>query len=256
MAILDQIMIGALLGLLGFPQCLSRGPWYALCGPSGIKTECVVKRIRRISNYPPDLDTEGSDESDGEEVKVVNNLVGHQSMYFSFRAPCQKIPKPPHSGTPRNFQPTLATIPISLPPASPSSSHTRPAMVPEVRPSPLQQSRASPIVTSQKLQPEAISSRRRGELSPLSFPATQVFHQRDCWPIRVTREYPNTASENHDAVARFFRKADRNSREVIMYANDRTIPGTSSEEMAANVSWYEDELINFQRNFEHMGRDN
>ncbi|MBW0517527.1 hypothetical protein O181_057242 [Austropuccinia psidii MF-1] len=96
--------------------------------------------------------------------------------------------------TPRNFQPTLATIPTSLPPASLSSSHTRPAIIPAVRPSPIQQSRASPIVTSQHLQPEASSSRRREELSPFPFPDAQVFRQRDCWPIQVTREDPNMES--------------------------------------------------------------
>ncbi|MBW0499092.1 hypothetical protein O181_038807 [Austropuccinia psidii MF-1] len=130
-------------------------------------------------------------------------------------------------------------------------------MIPEVIPSPIQQSRTSPIVTSQQLQPEAISSRRREELSFFLFPASQVFQERDCWPIQATREDPNMASENQDAVTRFFRPFHRNSREVIMYANDRTIPGTASEEMAAKSFWYEDEFINdFQRTFDHMGRDN
>ncbi|MBW0491822.1 hypothetical protein O181_031537 [Austropuccinia psidii MF-1] len=76
------------------------------------------------------------------------------------------------------------------------SSHTRPAINPEVRPSLIQKYRASTTVTSQQLQPEAGSSRRREELSPLLFPAAQVFQQRDCWPIRVTREDPNIESEN------------------------------------------------------------
>ncbi|MBW0521457.1 hypothetical protein O181_061172 [Austropuccinia psidii MF-1] len=113
------------------------------------------------------------------------------------------------------------------------------------------------MVTSQQPQPVASRSRRREDTSPFPFPAAQVFQCRDQWPIRVTREDPNTASENQDAVARLFRRVDRNSREVIMYANDRTIPGAASEEMAAKLSWYEDELINdFQRNFDDLGRDN
>ncbi|MBW0485065.1 hypothetical protein O181_024780 [Austropuccinia psidii MF-1] len=146
--------------------------------------------------------------------------------------------------TPRTFQPTLATLP-----ASPSSSTARPALIPAVRP--------SPIVISQQLQPVASSSIRREELSAFPFPAAQVFQQRDCWPIQVTIEDPNTASENQDSVARLFGQVDRNSREVIMYANDRTIPGTSSKGMAEKLSWYEDELINdFQRTFDHIGRDN
>ncbi|MBW0495330.1 hypothetical protein O181_035045 [Austropuccinia psidii MF-1] len=101
-------------------------------------------------------------------------------------------------------------------------------MVSPVRPSPIPQPRISPIVTSQQLQLVAISSRRREELLPLTFPATQVFQKRECWPIRVTREDPNMVNEGQDAVARFFRRVERNSREVINYANDRMIPGTAS----------------------------
>ncbi|MBW0493191.1 hypothetical protein O181_032906 [Austropuccinia psidii MF-1] len=138
--------------------------------------------------------------------------------------------------TPRTSQPTLAIVPTSLPPTSPSSSHARPALTQAIRPSSIQQPRSSHIITSQQLQPMASSSRTRDGFSPLPFPAAQVFQRRDCWPIGVTTEDPNAASENQDAVARLFRRADRNSREVIMYANDRTIPGTASEEMAEKFS--------------------
>ncbi|MBW0495858.1 hypothetical protein O181_035573 [Austropuccinia psidii MF-1] len=100
---------------------------------SRINTEGTVKRIRRIANSQPDPDAEGTSS--------------------------QNIP-----GTPRNFQPTLAAIPSSLPHSSPSSSHTRPSINPVVRPSPIQQSRASPIVTSQQFKAEARSIRRREEL--------------------------------------------------------------------------------------------
>ncbi|MBW0593008.1 hypothetical protein O181_132723, partial [Austropuccinia psidii MF-1] len=223
---------------------------------SRINTECVVKRIRGIADSPPDLDAEGSDELDGEEVEVVNNWVGHQSRTSPSQPPTQIFQSCPIPSTPRSFQPALATITTSLPPASPSSSHSRPAINPELRPSSIQQSRASPIVTSQQLKPEASSSRRREELSHFPFPDTQVFQQRDCWPIQVTGEDPNTVSENQDAVARLFQQVDRNSREVIMYANDRNISGTPSEEMAAKFAWYEDELINYlQRMFDHMSID-
>ncbi|MBW0537153.1 hypothetical protein O181_076868 [Austropuccinia psidii MF-1] len=124
---------------------------------SRINTEGLVKRIRIIANSPPDPDDEGSDELDSEEPPAKR----FQSRLFP--------------STPRNFQPTLAAIPTSLPHSSPSSSHTRPAINPAVRPSPIQQSRASPIVTSQKVQPEASSSKGRKELLPFPFPSTQVF---------------------------------------------------------------------------------
>ncbi|MBW0575749.1 hypothetical protein O181_115464, partial [Austropuccinia psidii MF-1] len=154
---------------------------------SRINTEGIVKRIRLISNSPPDPDAEGSDELD---------------------ASCQEIPKSNHPQYPQNFQSTLSTIV----PASPHSSHTRPALSSAVRPSPIQQPSNSPIVTSQQLQPVASTSRRREELSPWPFPAAPVFQHRDQCPIPVTREDPNTVSENQDAVARLFRRVDRNSR--------------------------------------------
>ncbi|MBW0470325.1 hypothetical protein O181_010040 [Austropuccinia psidii MF-1] len=117
-----------------------------------INTQGLVKQIRRIADSPPDPDAEGSDELDGEEVELVDNPVGHQSSTSPSQPPSERFQSHLIPSTPRNFQPTLATIPTSLPHASPSSSNTRPAILPEVRPSPIQQSRASPIVTSQQLQ--------------------------------------------------------------------------------------------------------
>ncbi|MBW0514535.1 hypothetical protein O181_054250 [Austropuccinia psidii MF-1] len=113
------------------------------------------------------------------------------------------------------------------------------------------------MVASQQLQPVASSSRRREDQSPLLFPAAQVFQKRENWPIRVTREDPNMGSEGQESVSRLFRRVDRNSGEVVMYANDRNIPGLASEEMVSKFSWYEDELINdFYRAFDDLGRDN
>ncbi|MBW0480540.1 hypothetical protein O181_020255 [Austropuccinia psidii MF-1] len=100
------------------------------------------------------------------------------------------------------------------------------------------------MVTSQQIQPLASSGRRREDHSPFLFTTTQVFHKRKHWPIGVTREDPNMANEGKDSVVRLFRRFDRNSSEVIMYANDRTIPGTASEEMAAKFAWYKGEFIN------------
>ncbi|MBW0563619.1 hypothetical protein O181_103334 [Austropuccinia psidii MF-1] len=224
---------------------------------SRFNTEGVVKRIRRIADSPTDPDAGGSDELDGEEVEVVSHSVGHQSSTSSSQPLANRLQSQVIPSTPRTFQPVLASIPTSLPPASPSPSHARPALNQAVRPSPVQQPRNSPITTSQQLQPMASSSKRRDGLSPFLFPAAQVFQRRDCWPIQTTREDPNAASENQEGVARLFRRVDRNSREVIMYANDRTILGTASEEMAAKFAWYEDELIyDFQRTFDDLDRDN
>ncbi|MBW0517182.1 hypothetical protein O181_056897 [Austropuccinia psidii MF-1] len=120
-----------------------------------------------------------SDELDGEEVEVISHSVSHPSN----SSPAKRFQSQVTPSTPRNFQPTLAKIPTSIPPASPHSSHTRPALNTAVIPSPIQQSINSPIVNCQKLQPVASTSRRRDKLSPLPFPATQVFQHRDQWPI-------------------------------------------------------------------------
>ncbi|MBW0494378.1 hypothetical protein O181_034093 [Austropuccinia psidii MF-1] len=129
---------------------------------SRINTDGVVKRIRRIADSPPDPDAEGSEELDPLSNRFHSHII---------------------PSTPRTFQPTLATIPTSLPPASPSHSHARPSLNKEVRQSPIQKPRKSPITTSQHLQPMASSSRRRDGFSPLTFPAAQVFQRRDHWPI-------------------------------------------------------------------------
>ncbi|MBW0470902.1 hypothetical protein O181_010617 [Austropuccinia psidii MF-1] len=147
--------------------------------------------------------------------------------------------------TPGNFQPVLSTIPPSIPPPSPSASTARPALVSTVRPSPIPQPRNSPMVTSQQLQPVASSSRRIEDCSPFPFPAAQVFQQREHWPIHATSKDPNMENEGQNSVSRLFRRVDRNSRELIIYCHDRTIPGTASEEMSAKLSWYEDEFINY-----------
>ncbi|MBW0470383.1 hypothetical protein O181_010098 [Austropuccinia psidii MF-1] len=223
---------------------------------SRINTEGVVKRIKRFADSPTDPDPEGSDELNGEEVGVVPHSVGHQSSTSSSQPRSNRFQSQVIPSTPRTFQPVLSSIPTSIPPSSPSSSHARPSLNQAVRPSPNHKPRNSPITTSQQLQLMASSSRRRDGLSPLLFPVTQVSQRRDRWPIQTTREDPNAESENQEAVARLFRRVDRNSREVIIYANDKTILGTASEEMASKFPWYEDELINdFQRTFDDLGRD-
>ncbi|MBW0554887.1 hypothetical protein O181_094602 [Austropuccinia psidii MF-1] len=108
-----------------------------------------------------------------------NFEVGHPSSTSSSQPLANRFHSHIIPSTPRTFQPTLAAIPTSLPPASPSPSHSRPALNQAVRPSPIQKPRNSPITTSQHLQPMASSSRRRDGFSPLPFPAAQVFQRRD-----------------------------------------------------------------------------
>ncbi|MBW0495345.1 hypothetical protein O181_035060 [Austropuccinia psidii MF-1] len=129
---------------------------------------------------------EGSDELDGEEVEVIPHSTGHPSKSSPSQPPAERFQSQVIPSTPRNFQPTFAKIPTSIPPASPHSSHTNPALNPAVRPSAVRQSRNSPIVNSKQLQPVASTSRRREEISPLPFPASQVFNRRDQWPSQLT----------------------------------------------------------------------
>ncbi|MBW0569543.1 hypothetical protein O181_109258 [Austropuccinia psidii MF-1] len=128
-----------------------------------------------MDNSPPDPDAEGSNKLDSEEVEVVPNSAGRPTNTSPSQPPSKRFQIQLIPSTPRTSQPTLVTIP----PASPNSSHTRPALNPAVRPSPIQHPRNSPIVTSQQLQPVASTIRRREELSPLSFPGAQVFQCRD-----------------------------------------------------------------------------
>ncbi|MBW0519689.1 hypothetical protein O181_059404 [Austropuccinia psidii MF-1] len=125
-----------------------------------------------------------------------------------------------------------------------------------MRPSPNTPLRQFPMVTSQQLQPVASSSRTREYQWLFLFPAAQVSKRRECWPVWVTREDPNMANEGQDGVARIFRRVDRNSRVVNSYANDRIIPGTASEKMAARFLWYYELINDFQRTFDYLGRDN
>ncbi|MBW0491519.1 hypothetical protein O181_031234 [Austropuccinia psidii MF-1] len=101
------------------------------------------------------------------------------------------------------------------------------------------------------------TSKRREYQFPLLFPAAPLFQKRENWPVWITREDPNMESKGQYSVDRLFEIVDRNSREVISYANDRMIPGTSSEKMASKFTWYEYELMNdFKRTFDYMGREN
>ncbi|MBW0534118.1 hypothetical protein O181_073833 [Austropuccinia psidii MF-1] len=128
---------------------------------------------------------------DGPMFKDPSQLVVGQSTPAEHAQFPGTILKPPskrfqsnlNPSTPRSLQTTLATIPTSLTPASPSSCHNRPAISLAARPSPIKQSRASPIVRSHQLQHEASSSKRREEVSSLPFVSTQLFQQDDCWPI-------------------------------------------------------------------------
>ncbi|MBW0488994.1 hypothetical protein O181_028709 [Austropuccinia psidii MF-1] len=123
---------------------------------SQINTEGVVKKIRQTTYSPPNPDAEGSDELDGEEAEDVHNSIGHQSSTSPSHPPAKRFQSCIIPSTPRTFQPNAATIPTSLPPASPSSSTARPALILAIRLSPIHQSRNSPIVTSQQLQHVAV----------------------------------------------------------------------------------------------------
>ncbi|MBW0468870.1 hypothetical protein O181_008585 [Austropuccinia psidii MF-1] len=108
---------------------------------SRYNTDGVVKKIRRISDSPPDPDAEGSDELDGKEVEIVPHLVGHKYSTSSSQPIVNRFNSHIIPSTPRTFQPTLAAIPTSLPPASPSPSHDRIALNQAVRQSPIQKPR-------------------------------------------------------------------------------------------------------------------
>ncbi|MBW0552843.1 hypothetical protein O181_092558 [Austropuccinia psidii MF-1] len=135
--------------------------------------------VARWTNVGGPIPVGSNDDLDGEEVEVVPNSAGHPSNTSPSQPPAKRLKSQVIPSTPRSFHPTLSTIST----ASPNSSHTRPALNPAVRPCPIQKPRNSPIVTSQQLQPETSTSRRREEFYPLPFPAAQVFQHRDQWPV-------------------------------------------------------------------------
>ncbi|MBW0505517.1 hypothetical protein O181_045232 [Austropuccinia psidii MF-1] len=177
---------------------------------------------------------------DGEEVEMIDPFFGQSSRYsptstLSKKYHCHLIPS-----TSRNLWPFLS----SVPPPSPKSSTSRPILASPMKPSPTSQPRPSPVLTSHHLQPVARSSQGGEDLSPLPFPASQVLHHWENWSLMVTREDPTVVNEGQDSVSKLLIRVDRNSREVILYANDRMFLGTTSEETVSKFSLYEDELIN------------
>ncbi|MBW0557808.1 hypothetical protein O181_097523 [Austropuccinia psidii MF-1] len=65
----------------------------------------VVKRVRRIDDSPTDLDDEGSDELDCEEVQVVPHSVGHPSSNSSTQPLANRFQSQVIPSTPRTFHP-------------------------------------------------------------------------------------------------------------------------------------------------------
>ncbi|MBW0481689.1 hypothetical protein O181_021404 [Austropuccinia psidii MF-1] len=136
-----------------------------------VTSQGVVKRLRIIVDSPTNPNTEGSEESDGDEVEVVPNYIGGQSSDSPSQPSYRRFQSQVIPSTSRNFQRIISTIP----PPSPNPSTYRPALASPVRPSPINQTRNSAMVTSQHLQAVASSSRRREDQSELPFPASNVF---------------------------------------------------------------------------------
>ncbi|MBW0517614.1 hypothetical protein O181_057329 [Austropuccinia psidii MF-1] len=98
------------------------------------------------------------------------------------------------------------------------------------------------------LWPEIVEEEKVSHVYDSHHPSSQ---RRVNWPVRVTTEDPNVGNEGQDAVARIFRRAYGNIRDLIIYAEDRFIPGTASEDMASKFVWYEDKLMtDFQKIFD------
>ncbi|MBW0581671.1 hypothetical protein O181_121386 [Austropuccinia psidii MF-1] len=102
-------------------------------------------------------------------IKVVNKVAGHPSGTSATQLPAKKFHSQVAPSTPRNFQPILSTVPYSIPPPSPNTSTSRPVLASPRTPSPIQNPKPSPVLTSLQLQPVAIISRRREYWSPFPF---------------------------------------------------------------------------------------
>ncbi|MBW0549437.1 hypothetical protein O181_089152 [Austropuccinia psidii MF-1] len=134
----------------------------------------------------------------GSIAKVVPHSIGHQSSTSPSQPASRIFQSHIIPSTPRDFHPVISKILSSIPPPSPNPSTARPSLVSPVRPSPIPQPRNSPIITYQKVQPVASSSRRREDQFPLPFHTSQAFQKGERWPIRVTREDPNRENDGQD----------------------------------------------------------
>ncbi|MBW0534487.1 hypothetical protein O181_074202 [Austropuccinia psidii MF-1] len=104
-----------------------------------------MPRWTNVGGPLPVGDAESSDELDSEEVEVVPNSSGHPINSSPSHPLAKRLQSHIIHSSAINFQPTLDTIPTSIPPASPS-----PALNQSARPSPIPQPRNSPMVTSQQ----------------------------------------------------------------------------------------------------------
>ncbi|MBW0495513.1 hypothetical protein O181_035228 [Austropuccinia psidii MF-1] len=81
---------------------------------SKMNNEGVMKQVRRIANSPPDLDAEGSDEIDSEEVDVVPISSGHPVNYSPSHPPAKRLQSHIIHNTPTSLQHILATVELLL----------------------------------------------------------------------------------------------------------------------------------------------
>ncbi|MBW0462472.1 hypothetical protein O181_002187 [Austropuccinia psidii MF-1] len=87
-----------------------------------INNQGVVKRIRKIADSPTNPDAEGSEKFDGEEVEVINPLVGHSSSTSPIKPPSKKLHSHLIPNNQRNVLPFLSLVPTSIPPPLPGLS--------------------------------------------------------------------------------------------------------------------------------------
>ncbi|MBW0577792.1 hypothetical protein O181_117507 [Austropuccinia psidii MF-1] len=186
---------------------------------SKIDNQGVVKIIR-ISDSPTDPYAEIIEKFYFEEAEVVNPFSDPLSSTSTTQPPAKKFHSQVIPSTPRKFQPFLSNVPCSIPPPSPNSLNARPAISSAVRQSPIPQPSQSPFLNFQQLQHLTSTSRRREYQSPFPVTVYQVLQGRENFPSGIP---PSVVNEVQDTVAMSLRRVDRNSMEVIMYANNRMI---------------------------------
>ncbi|MBW0486165.1 hypothetical protein O181_025880 [Austropuccinia psidii MF-1] len=138
---------------------------------SRINNQGVVKRIRKISDSPTNPYAKGSDELDGEELEVINPLVGNSSSSSPTQLPAKQFHSHLIPSTPGSFQPVLSSLLSSSPPSSPKPSISRTVLASPMKPSTIPKPRPSENPTSLQLQPVASTSQRREDQYPLPFPS-------------------------------------------------------------------------------------
>ncbi|MBW0570444.1 hypothetical protein O181_110159 [Austropuccinia psidii MF-1] len=128
------------------PWGLLEAPWAQFSsGPRASMRPKIGPWYNFSPTWPKPIERFQDHQDPGLPKAAGETLVGNPSSNSSAQPLAKRFQRQLIPSTTRTFQPVLSSIPNTIPPSSPSTSHAMPALNPAVRPSPIQQPRNSPI---------------------------------------------------------------------------------------------------------------